>query len=267
VPALTTPAGAVLHYTDSGSGPPVIFLHGWLMSGRVWQYQQALADRYRVIALDLRGHGESTGPGGYALADFAEDLVELVERLALPRVVVAGWSLGAQVALQAAPLLGERLAALVLIGATPRFSAGDGYEHGLPPGEARGMGVRLKRQFLRTAGEFFTGMFARDEIDRQRQQEIARQVAGRLPDLPVALAALETLASADLRPLLPGIHQPVLLIHGTADTICLPAASRFLAERLPAARLQLMPGLGHAPFLSRPEQVNQLLAEFLEGLA
>ncbi|HEY5976162.1 MAG TPA: alpha/beta hydrolase, partial [Geobacteraceae bacterium] len=266
MPTLTTSAGAVLHYTDTSAGLPVIFLHGWLMSGKVWHYQQPLADRYRLIALDLRGHGESTGPDGYALADFAADLVALVDQLSLPRVVVVGWSLGAQVALQAASLLGGRLAGLVLIGATPRFSAGDGFEHGLPPSEARGMGLRLKRQFLRTAGEFFTGMFAPAELDGRQRQAIARQVVGRLPEPPAALAALGTLASADLRPLLPCVHQPVLLIHGTADTICLAAAPRYLAGQLPAARLQLMRGLGHAPFLSRPEQVNQLLGDFLESL-
>jgi pimeloyl-ACP methyl ester esterase len=261
---LTTADNVLLHYQEAGSGPPLVFLHGWLMSGRVWHYQQELADRFRVITLDLRGHGQS-GPGtGYGFAELVGDLEALCGELQLDRVTLVGWSLGAQLALAAAERLAGRLAALVLVGGTPRFCTASDYPHGLPPVEAKGMGLRLRRNMAQTAGAFFKGMFAAGELTIGQYQELARTVVGRLPDLAVALAALESLATVDLRPALARITVPTQLLHGTADSICLPGASRFMADQLPAARLQLLDGVGHAPFLTRPQQFNALVREFLQ---
>lgn len=266
MPMIVTEQGVELHYEDAGSGPPLVFLHGWLMSGRVWHFQRELAPGYRLITLDLRGHGRSGTGSGLGLAELAADLEQLFDRLQLDRATLVGWSMGAQLALSAATRLADRLAALVLVGGTPRFCSDEGYPHGLSPLEARGMGLRLKRNMARTAGEFFKGMFAPGELSASQYQELARTVAGRLPELHVALAALESLASADLRPLLPQITLPTLLLHGTADTICLPGASSYMAERLPAAVLRLLEGVGHAPFLSRPGQFNTLVTEFLQDV-
>ena len=261
---LTTGSGVRLRYESEGDGPAVLFVHGWLMSGAVWHYQRELAGRCRLITMDLRGHGQS-GPGdGYTVTDLAGDLVELADKLELEQLTLVGWSLGAQVALAAVPRLSSRLAGLVLVGGTPRFCATGDYPHGLPAGEARGMGLRLRRNPARTAGEFFHGMFAEGEVTPEQYREIARTVVVPLPPVDVALATLEGLAAADLRPLLPQIQVPTLLVHGTTDAICLPGASAYMAERLPDARLQLWDGIGHAPFLSRHDRFNQLLAGFLE---
>ncbi|MGA2150913.1 MAG: alpha/beta fold hydrolase, partial [Geobacteraceae bacterium] len=70
--------------------------------------------------------------------------------------------------------------------------------------------------------------------------------------------------STDIREKLPAIDRPVLLIHGSADTICPPSVARYLAERLPDARLVMLDGAGHAPFLSRPDEFNAILRKFLQ---
>jgi pimeloyl-[acyl-carrier protein] methyl ester esterase len=266
---LETEEGLRLHYEDGGSGPPLLFIHGWTMSGRVWRFQtEALLPHYRPVTLDLRGHGLSSPAAAYTLDLLAADVASLARFLDLRGACLVGWSLGAQVALRSFPLLRERIAGLVLVGGTPRFTAGDGYPHGLPPREVRGMAARLSRDFPRTLGEFFRAMFAPGELGREEENRIAREIVmgGRVPEPAVALATLATLAETDLRGELPGVDRPVLLIHGGADPICLPAASRAMAELLPDARLAELSGLGHAPFLSRPSLFTELLRGFLKEL-
>ncbi len=87
---------------------------------------------------------------------------------------------------------------------------------------------------------------------------------GLLPQRATALAFLDILATADLREMLPSIHRPVLLLHGSADTICPLDAARFMATRLPRARLVEFAGAGHAPFMSRPDEFNACLSRFLK---
>ncbi|WP_227352878.1 alpha/beta fold hydrolase [Haladaptatus salinisoli] len=89
-----------LYYTDLGDGHPVVLIHGDMMSGRLWERQTSLlADRYRLVAPDLRGHGRSDAPmGEYSVSVFAEDLRALIETLDLEDVTLVGWSYGALVA-------------------------------------------------------------------------------------------------------------------------------------------------------------------------
>jgi len=265
VKELVTQDGARLGYRDSGHGRPLLFVHGWLMSHSVWTFQSPLADCFRVVAPDLRGHGFSDG-AGFSYDACVADLVALMDQLGLDKTVIVGWSMGAQIALRSWPILRERVAALVLVGGTPRFCAHDGYEHGLPHAEARGMGLRLRRSFTRTAGEFYSGMFSPEDQRDNDINAMAKTILSRLPELPVALSALDELVSADLRGLLSEVTVPVLLVHGESDRICLPGASRYMQAKLPDSRLQLFPGVGHAPFLVRPTEFNAQISAFARGV-
>ena len=267
MPFIETSAGVKIYYEETGKGRPLVMLHGWSGSGRVWRFQQELAAGCRLILPDLRGHGRSTAPpGGYLLVDLADDIVSLFEQLELTDAVLLGWSLGSLAALAAFPKLKERLGGVVLVGATPRFTATEGYPYGLPATALRGMGLRLSKAFNRTMEEFFRGMFAEGELSHEQENRINREIVmeGRLPEPAVAHATLDILASTDLREKLPEICRPVLLIHGSADAICPPGAARYLAERLPDARLVELDGAGHAPFLSRPDEFNAILRKFLQ---
>jgi pimeloyl-[acyl-carrier protein] methyl ester esterase len=269
MPFLEIADKVMIHYEEAGTGPPVVFVHGWGMSGRVWRFQEELADICRVITVDLRGHGTSTAsPDHCGLAEFTADLSFLFDRLGLVGATAVGWSMGSEVALAAFPVLRERLAALILVGGTPRFTESDDYPHGLPLEAMRGLALRLHRNYQKTMGEFFRQMFIVGELTREQENRIAREIVmgGRLPAPETALATLATLAEADLRAALPAIDIPVFLIHGGADSICLPTASQFMAERLPQARLTVMDGIGHAPFLSRPAEFNELVRIFLRNV-
>ncbi len=265
-----TQTGVSIHYESTGEGRPLVFIHGWSMSGRVWRYQaDAFAPSNRVIRVDLRGHGESSGSATtYTFEDFASDIAELFMRLDLRNAVITGWSMGAQVALQSFARLRERTAALALVGGTPRFTSAEDWPFGLPPADSRGMALRLKRNYTKTMGEFFEGMFSPGELSHESYLRIARDIVmgGKLPLPETALKSLDTLNGVDMRGLLPGIDVPVLLVHGSEDKITIPGASLYMSRILPRATMKIIEGTGHAPFLSRPEEFNSILRSFLEEI-
>jgi pimeloyl-[acyl-carrier protein] methyl ester esterase len=244
---------AELHHEDLGRGPPVVLVHGWSWSSLALEGEAAaLAARRRAIVPDLRGHGRSP-PGAFTLADLAGDLVALLERLGLEGAVLAGWSLGAQVVLAALPRLGRRVSAAVLVDGTPRFTAGEDWPHGLPAQQVEVLAHRTRRDPARAIARFQDATFADGELDlsgRRRVEALRARVP--LPDPAAAQAGLEVLAREDLRPSLGALDLPVLLLHGERDAICPPGASLAMARAIPGARAVLLPGLGHAPFLSRP---------------
>ncbi len=267
MPFLETSPGVEIYYEETGHGRPLVMLHGWAMSGRVWQFQRELAASCRLLLPDLAGHGRSSAPpAGLTLSGLVNDICQLFNQLGLTDAVLLGWSLGSQVALASFPRLRERLAGLVLVGATPRFTATDGYPHGLVASELKGMGLRLKRNYNKTMGEFFRGMFAPGELSREQEERIAREIVmgGHLPEQPVAMAALDILAATDLRQELLTVDRPILLLHGSTDPICPVGAARFLCQQLPQARLKEFAGIGHAPFLSRPADFNAELRRSLK---
>lgn len=257
-----------LWYEEQGQGVPVLFVHGWCMSSAVWGLQRdAVAAGHRFLVVDLRGHGASTavaaGSGGFA--GYAADLVRLVQQLDLRGLVAVGWSLGAQALLKAYPALQQQLKGLVLVGATPRFSAAPHFPYGLPAKEAAGMRLKVRRSLERALEGFQRSLFAAGELDDPATAAAVAQVlsAVRLPDKNAALEGLEALMDEELLDEARQVRCPTLLLHGDQDQTCLPAASAWLAQQMGSSRRVLFEGCGHAPFLSRPAVFNQELFAFL----
>src|SRR6185369_4748451 len=151
-----------LWYEDQGEGPAIVLIHGWCMSSAVWRFQlEQLSGSFRVIAPDLAGHSRSEkSADGYSFERFAADIAALFRHLGLEQAILVGWSMGAQVALLARPLVRERLAGLVLVSGTPRFTATDDFPHALAEVEAAGMGVKVRRNVGRALEGFTRSMFA-----------------------------------------------------------------------------------------------------------
>lgn len=270
---LRTDGAPALHYEDQGSGPPMLLLHGWSRSGADFTALAArLSPGHRLVRLDLRGHGASA-PGPFTLPDLAGDLAALAETLDLRGALLVGWSLGAQVALAALPRLGDRVSRLALFGATPRFTEGDGWPHGLPARALAALAARLERQPARTVARFLDDCFAPGELDLAARAGLGGLAAPGepgghpSPDLACALAGLDLLTGTDLRAALPAVTRPTLLLHGEADAIVPVGAARAMAALLPAARLVTFPATGHAPFLSREAEVAGLLEGFAGAAA
>ena len=274
MPFLETEPGVMLHWEEAGAGRPVVFVHGWSMSSRAFALQaESFATSHRVIRYDLRGHGRSrceprTGAGAYALSDHARDLAALLVRLDLEHAALVAWSMGSQIALEALPAIQDRLDALVLLSATPRFTSSEDWPHGQPAAAVRALDARLTLRPERTLRRWFHGLFVEGELSEPELARIAQHVLADAPpvSLDAARAGLEALLASDLRRRLSEVRVPALLVHGELDPVCLPAASAFAQARIPGSRRHVLPGAGHAPHLSRPSLVHELLAGFLADL-
>ncbi|MDD5284329.1 MAG: alpha/beta fold hydrolase [Desulfuromonadaceae bacterium] len=268
MPFFENRTGERLWFEDSGTGVPVLFVHGWCMSSSIWQYQfKGLQDLFRVIAPDLRGHGSSKAVyGRLDFESFSADLSDLLCFLDLSRIILVGWSMGAQIALQAYLEISERLAGLVLVSATPCFTSKTDFPYGLARNEAAGMRIKVGRDALRAVEGFHARMFAEGELEGRESADQIRTILASIvpPDTDSTLAALESLATADMRDLLPGITTPTLVVNGDSDKICLPQASNYLAENIRSAGQKVFVHSGHAPFLTRHEEFNTEILQFAE---
>lgn len=235
---------------------PLVLLHGWGAHAGVWSEVIAgMALGQTVIAPDYPSESGTDA-----------SINEVLDRLAgmVPEsCVVAGWSLGGQLALQWAHRYPRRIRKLVLIAATPKFVAAPDWPHGMD-----------EQDFIR-----FADLVAADPAQALRRFLLlqtrgdvqARAVARRLeaaldtrqpPQRAMLTRTLDWLRDTDLRPLLPGIVQPVLVMHGDRDGITPPAAAEYLAAQLRGARLERMACAAHAPFVSEPAAFSRRLAEF-----
>ncbi|WP_242361698.1 alpha/beta fold hydrolase [Anaeromyxobacter sp. SG17] len=270
MPSFLDRPGLTLHCEDEGQGPALLAVHGWSLSGR-WLLDAlppALLAGRRALAPDLRGHGRSQAGAPFTLAELASDLVAAFDALALERAVLLGWSLGAQAALAALPRLRGRIAGLALVSATPRFTEGEGWPHGLPARTLAALARHVERDPARAAARFHEGMFVPGELDAGAAARAAALRARTPLPSPAALrAGLDVLAAADLRGALGALDVPVAVVHGERDPVCLPGAGRALAGALPGAHLAVIPGAGHAPFLSRPDAFAAALAPLLAACA
>lgn len=255
-----------LWYQDQGVGRPLVLIHGWCMSSDIWNLQlPELAKSFRVITVDLPGHGRSApSQGRFSIHESAQAIAGLIDHLDLQSAVLAGWSLGGQVAVSTIKLIRKKLSGLVLIAATPRFTRTEGYPYGLSLAEAEGMALKVRRNSARAREGFAANMFTQDEmLDESRSSEILKLLALiALPDTNSALMALQALVEADYRDSLPLIDLPTLIIHGDSDVICPPGVSAFMAGLIPRADKIVFNGCGHAPFLSQPQQFNDGLKNF-----
>jgi pimeloyl-[acyl-carrier protein] methyl ester esterase len=251
-----------LHVETRGHGPDVVLLHGWGLHGGMWgPWLNQLARNARLHLVDLPGHGRSPW------RPQARDLTGLA-RAVLPRIpahaAIIGWSLGGMVALELARQHREHVRALVLLATTPKFVAGDGWEHGLKHEVLDTFARGLAHDYRRTVQSFLTLQTRGDE----RSLETLRQLRRRLtahgePDQHGLAAGLDILRRSDLRSSLPQITVPTLVFAGEHDRLTPAAAGRELAGSLPAARFCLVERSGHAPFLSHPDTVANEVRDFL----
>jgi pimeloyl-[acyl-carrier protein] methyl ester esterase len=258
-------------YTEvRGSGPTLALLHGWGLNLRVWDgLAGALSERFRVVTIDLPGHGRSDWlPDRSSLASQAEQVHDAVSAIDATYSLV-GWSLGGQIALRLAAAvrpsaLAPPIARLVLIAATPRLSAGPDWPHGAPPERLASQAIGLRTDYHRTVSDFLELQVRGSAGGEAALAQLRAALFAHGEARPEALArGLELLRDTDLRPLLEGIAQPALVIAGQYDRVTHPAASQALAEALPDARYVEIRRAAHAPFLSHLPQVSALVTEFL----
>lgn len=240
---------------------PVVLLHGWGVGAGVFApLAAALADRARVSIPDLPGYGATPSCNEPTLGAFAASMKPRVE----PGSVLLGWSLGALVALRVALDCPDRIARLVLVSGTPRFSCDATWAHGMESrllaAFAEGLACDpggTQRRFL---GEQVLGA----ERSRATLATLRSHLAGPAQvDRACLRAGLDVLATADLRDAVGALACPLLLLHGTRDRLVPAAAGAWLADRIRGARFEPIEGAGHAPFVSHPDAVLAALRGIL----
>jgi len=257
---------AKLHVEAFGTGPPLVLLHGWAMHSGVWgPLVWRLARRFRVHAVDLPGHGHSPLAAPFTLDSACAAVSSSLPIDARPLIVI-GWSLGGLVAMRWARHEPARVGRLVLVATTPRFAAGRDWPHGVPVQTLARFGDELHVAWKITIQRFLALQLQGSEHGRATLAALRQQVFARGEPSPKALfGALDAIVTTDLRAEVPDIAQPALVISGGRDTLALPAAARWLGERLPDARLSVIDGAAHVPFLSHPDAFAEALGPLSDG--
>lgn len=248
--------------------PPIVLVHGWAQSGAVFAAQlgSSLVERFRLVAVDLRGHGESEVPdAGYDdPAQWAEDIRAVLDYAGRPAVLV-GWSYGGLVITDYLRVFGQSgVAGLVYVGAITELGRG---RRGGRTGQAmRDALPAVLSEDAEVAGEamrgFVTGMSASKLASRPNALGTALlEDALRVPARVRGALFRRDVSSADV---LATVTVPTLVVHGDADAVVDIDAGRFTAETVPGARLRVFEGVGHLPFLERAAEFDELLGAFAD---
>lgn len=250
--------GCQLHYEEYGHGAPVVLVHGLGSSTRDWEYQiPDLAAHYRVIALDVRGHGRSDKPRQrYQISDFAGDVLALLDHLKLPQVHLVGISMGGMIGFQLGVDSPERLKSLCIVNSGPEVKAKS-------PRDWLEIGKRWSLSRLLSLDTIAKGL-GRLLFPKPEQGELRRKIEERWPqnDKRAYLASLDAIIGWGVRERLNRISCPTLVV--TADRDYTPVAQKeaYVCE-LPNARLLVIEDSRHATPMDQPQQFNSSLLAFL----
>ena len=259
--------GAVRLWHDvTGDGPWLTLLHGLTQHGRYWTAQlEALAECYRLLTIDLRGHGRSAAPAEeYGQLDHAEDVLAVLDTLDIRATHLWGTHTGAAVGLLLAADQPERIASLVLEGAVIPGRATPSVErHTARARElADSAGVDAARDWWRDEAEWFNVMRREPEARRWTEQQAL------LADFSGApwLTREPPRAVPDLTPRLGELRQPTLLINGAEDLPDFLETAALLERALPNARRYLIPGAGAFPAWEAPDAVTPVVRHWLDEI-
>jgi len=246
-------------------GPTFLFIHGFNGSARRWDFQveyfRALG---RVIAVDLPGHGNAPWRNE-TLGQMADSVMATLDREGVERdVVVVASSFGGLVMLDLWQKRPELFRQIFFVGSVPRFTWTEDFPAGLNEAKIRSLKGQMARDLNVAMDAFFRALFTPAER-ASAQYALIRELrkGASLPSIDVLNAYLDILGEQDSRDVLRAVTIPVDFIFGDADHICPLAVVEPLRMLCPQARVTVMPGCGHLPFLSKPDVFNTLLKEHL----
>jgi pimeloyl-ACP methyl ester carboxylesterase len=256
--------GIEIHYEVEGTGTPVLLLHSFMSSGRVWRHQvPELATKFQTINVDARGHGRSSRvEQPFSLYEMVDDVTAVLDSLEIEHAVWCGLSVGGMVSLRAALRAPDRVGGLIILGSTSG---------------AESLGRRIRNTTQSIAAQLFglrpfyrpiaRMMFGPSTFDRDPQVPAAWLESLSDVDIPSLAHALGALMTRDdITAELSTILAPALVIVGDEDQLLPPTHSRLLAEHLPSATYREITGAGHLSILEQPASVALEIKRFLEEL-
>lgn len=260
-----TPDGlriAAQDWARPSSGRDVLLIHGYSQAHLSWlkQVSGPLADEFRLVTYDIRGHGGSQKPLGaqfYADAErWAGEVEAVIKTAGLDRPILVFWSYGGRIALDYLSCRGQQgVAGLVFVCATAKSGPG-------LAGPAAPLRAAMTRDDLAANVAATTAFLHSCTAQPLPAAEFDYVLAFNMVVPPVVRAHLVGRA-ADYEAMLRAIRLPSLVMHGSEDAVNLPAVSEYIVATVPAARSILYPGVGHTPFWEAPQAFDRDLAQFL----
>jgi 3-oxoadipate enol-lactonase len=257
--------GISLAYNDRGTGFPIVFLHAFPLNRTMWAVQEdALFRRFRIVTIDLRGHGESDAPlWHYTLDQAADDVRVLLDHLAIQQAVFVGLSMGGYILFACYRQYAARFKGLVLADTRAQADTQEGKD-----GRFQMAQTAYKKGVSSIADLMIPKLLCPATI--QARPEIVRNVRSMIESNQISGIAGDLMAMAE-RPdsvsLLKQIACPTHIIVGELDQATPPSDARLMAEQIPGAQLAIIPGAAHLSNLEQPETFNQILVFFASDLA
>lgn len=255
-PKVKSSDGTDIVYTAIGNGEPtLVFVHGWSCDKSYWSAQvEQLSKKYRVVTIDLAGHGESgTERKDYTMQLFGEDVAAVVNELKLTEVILVGHSMGGSVILEAAKILGKQVVGLIGVDTYQSFTddwTAEQKEKFLEP---------FGKDFKSTAFEFVKQMFPKGA-----DESILKKVADDMSSAPpaVAISAMRNLFFYNPLPTLAQINLPIISINCDMYPLSLEENKKHVKS----FSFKMMNGVGHFLMLERPNEFNKLLVETIQEI-
>ena len=260
-----------IYYEDLGKGKPVVFIHGWPLSGAMWEYQITQLPQHglRCIIYDRRGFGNSDKPfNGYEYNTLAGDLKSLLDELNLQGVTLVGFSMGGgEIAKYFSLYGGERVTKVVLVSAVvPYMLKTSDNPNGVPQEEfdkmAEGM-VKDRPAFMETFNKDFFGVSLLNHP--VSDAFLANSLTKVMEASPIAtLQCAKAFSSTDFRKDILKINVPTLVIHGSSDkTVPINATGEESAKVIKGAQYIIYEGAPHGLFYTEKDRLNQDLVDFI----
>jgi len=244
---------AEIAYASAGAGSPTVCLvHGTGGSSQVWTRQlEDVADVAHIVALDLPGHGRSSGTMPKGIEQAAAAVADFLDALAIDRVVIGGHSMGGAIAQQFALSYPQRVAGLILIGTGARLRVLPRLLDVLASDERAGVDLLMS---------LAVGAQAPAELKAALHRSTANNPAG------VVLGDLQACDRFDVMSRIATVTAPTLVMCGSEDQLTPAKYSRFLGERIAGARVVVVPGAGHYVQVEKPRETTAAIREFLRRL-
>jgi pimeloyl-ACP methyl ester carboxylesterase len=264
--------GTQIAFEEEGEGRPLVLLHGLMAHRGFFERQRALGDSFRLVRIDLRGHGQSLSDRAAAappsLELLADDVGRLVTHLGIEAAIGIGWSLGAAVLWRVlAGPASWRFAGAVVVDMTARVMNDGDWQLGLSPAICEARSRAIEQDFGAFAASAGASIFAQPLDAESRPLALWAAEEFARTDRAAVGALWASLVGEDFRPMLADIRQPTLVVHGAQSHLYGSDTAHHLVGALPNARAIMFERSGHAPHLEQPDLFNQILRDFAAGLS
>jgi 3-oxoadipate enol-lactonase len=262
-PRRVTGDGVAVAVDVRGEGSPVLFVHGFPFDRTMWRHQLAGLSRWKRIAPDLRGMGESSsGNAEYSMARYADDLVAVLNSVGVSQAVVCGLSMGGYIVFDLLRRYPERVRAVVLCDTRPQADTGDARRN---RDELAALAAESGPEAV--AERLLPGLLAPATLTDQPEVMTQCLDMARRCSVEGIVGALRAMRDrSDSTPLLGTIRVPTLVVVGAEDRVTPPAVAEAMARAISGARLAIIPEAGHVAPLEQPLATGRVLADFLDSV-